>query len=199
MTIAAKQLLEPLNTEIGHAVLGLQILEIVYISARGQALMQRAAPGFFAVTSIALQREVFLAMARLTDPPRTGKFGNITLRTLVESLPPSIDEAYRTKLTGDVSAIEKLAAPIRDWRMKYLAHSDIAHGVGLTPPLQTISITVVRDVAERAGGLVEEIWHLLSPHAWKDPRGANQAGGGRRLLRVLEQGLVEDDGYQERD
>jgi hypothetical protein len=192
MSASIADLLEYIHREVAYAAFGVKVLDTVYIAPEGKEIMELSAPGFFEITNIALQRDVFLALARLTDPPKTSGFENISIRRLVNSLPADLDAAMRSGLDAEVAELEKRAEPVREWRMKYLAHNDLGRGLG--EALATVSIEVVRDVLHRIAAIVTEVGRIMNPQRYTLPAEVMHVGGGKRLLRVLRQGLEKDDG-----
>jgi hypothetical protein len=196
MVPTPEQLLVRVASEVAFAASGLLILESVYTANDAALVMERSAASFFEVTGIALQREVVMVLARLTDRPRIGQYPTICARRLVESLP--VDCTLRSKLIADVEEIEQRAQPLREWRDKYIAHNDLNESFS-TKPLSAFSIKVVRDVVKRFGVLSEDLGDLLKLPTVLRPHEVLQSDGGKRLLHVLRRGLVDDDGYHERD
>ena len=95
-------------------------------------LINSAAGHFFRVVQNDLVRATLLHLCRLTDPPVTGKYENLTLRRL----PKHITDTAVVKTTQPLvdDAVEKTAFA-RDLRDQHIAHTDlnVALDEGATP------------------------------------------------------------------
>jgi HEPN superfamily AbiU2-like protein len=107
-------------------------------------LLNRTSGLFFKVVQDELWDSVLLGVSRMTDPPATGRYKNLT----VQSLPPLIADAA---LQAEVRALcEKALAAAefaREHRDKRIAHSD--HSYLSNPssnPLSGISRTLVEEM-----------------------------------------------------
>ena len=194
--MTAAEQLKYVNNEIVWAASVARILTAVYLSDDAREVMANSAPDFFHITSIALQREMFLTLARLTDRPSTGRYESVCMRRLVESL--DVDEVLREPLVANLARIDELSYSVRMWRDKCLAHNDLEQ-VKSDTPLDKISMVVVEMLVRELIRLAAAIGEVLSPGEVTVPISAGAPGGGRRLLKVLRQGLVGDDGYHDRD
>jgi hypothetical protein len=194
----AERLLMPIAREISFAASGLLILDAVYTNKKAKRVMEHSAATFFEITGIALQREVTMTVARLSDPPQVGKYPTICIRRLVDSIPSTCGIEVRAKLLADVAEIESRSEPIRAWRDKYIAHNDLDESVS-EDPLQEFSIEVIRDLVKRLGILIEATGDALSLSKVFKPHIVLQVDGGKRLLHVLRLGIAADDDSWERD
>lgn len=85
-------------------------------------LLNAAAPAFSRLIQDSIWENVLLHIARLTDPPTTGKKQNLT----IQRLPGLIDRAHSAELVAArVQAALDACAFARDWRNRHIAHSDL--------------------------------------------------------------------------
>ncbi len=182
------EILEHLQKEIASAASAVLILEQVYITERGKRAMNRAAHGFFEVTSLALQRDTFLTLARLTDDATMGTHYNVSLQRLIAAMALAGKGGDLKPFREQLASVRHAAKGIRDWRDKYIAHNDLAEAFAQVP-LSKISIVVVRDVLTRLGKLFESLSPIVSPGWSSDPSVVLLPGDGIKLLDVVEAGL----------
>ncbi len=95
-------------------------------SAERIGLLNWAAPSFFAHLDGILRHDVFMAIARLTDPPETSRHPNASLRTLLNNLRASLDPAIFAEMDRSLSELKGYCKPIRDVRDRHIAHDDLA-------------------------------------------------------------------------
>lgn len=148
-------------------------------------LLNACAPAFFARHERLLLREVILGISRLTDPPKTGKFDNLVLESLVLDPAVAEHEGLREELEPAIKAAVTAAAPIRTHRNKYIAHLD--HGTAIGSPSEplpglkgkaiTAVVTAMGEVYNVHGGRVRE------SHAFFE---SSSLGGADALVRILE-------------
>lgn len=85
-------------------------------------LLNKAAPGFCRLVQDSLWENVLLHIARLTDPPATGKKQNLT----IQRLPALIDRpGSKALVDAKVQAALQASSFARDWRNRHIAHSDL--------------------------------------------------------------------------
>lgn len=109
-------------------------------------LLNQTAPFFFRVVQDVLWRDVLLHIARMTDPPRQGRFENLTLRRLPEMVAD-------TKLAQELPALIEIALArskfARGWRNRSLAHQDLSLAIdSKTEPLPRASRQHVEEALE---------------------------------------------------
>ncbi|HEX8165248.1 MAG TPA: hypothetical protein VF601_05605 [Beijerinckiaceae bacterium] len=104
-----------------HAIWG-EYEELFGTSSERVALLNRAARWFFHLIQEELWTTTLLRIARLTDPPTTGKKANLTIQNLPELVDDSATKARVEKLV-----LEVLDATVfcRDWRNRWIAHRDL--------------------------------------------------------------------------
>ena len=91
-------------------------------------LMRSTAAMFFADLNKIIIDYLLLAMARITDPPHTGKYENSTVANLIETIasPPTVMEQLK-ELNRKLTAFRGHIAPARN---KLVAHLDKASFLG---------------------------------------------------------------------
>jgi len=86
-------------------------------------LLNQTAPFFFRVVQEVLWKDLLLHIARLTDPPKQGRYENLTLRRL-----PDVIE--KEALADEVGRLVKTALAdagfAREWRNRHLAHRELS-------------------------------------------------------------------------
>jgi hypothetical protein len=85
-------------------------------------LLNQASGFFFRMIQGVLWEDVLLHIARLTDPPRHGKYGNLTLRQLPRAVP---DAQVAADVKSLVNKAKSNSIFARRWRNRRLAHSDL--------------------------------------------------------------------------
>ncbi len=197
MPATTVELLRKISDELSFAALEWKVFEALFFESNPDTI-HNSAPGFFEVVRYALQRDILLALARLTDPATMGKFENLSLQALVEALPTDADAERVAEIRAKLASLHDEVAPLRAWRMKYLAHNDLDHSLG-RQELQPSSRVGYRNAFTSAAAIVERVAELVSPGYVPVPLEVFHNGGARRLLRLLKKGLVGDDGYMERE
>ena len=161
-------------------------------------LMNRSAPRLFRIIQDSLWEETLLHIARLTDPPETGKKEkreNLSIQQLLLLEP---DEALKHTLEEKINTAKDKSNFCRDWRNRRIAHRDLhlAIDTGIHP-LQPAS----RKAVKEAMGALADVLNTITLH-YKDsttlfdiPSGY---GGGESLLYVINDGLKMIEEREER-
>lgn len=145
-----------------------------------------AASDFFGLLDGILLSEVLLAIARLTDRPKTAGHDNASLCQLINRLKPCVDEAtfadFRTKLHDLRDSCER----IRDTRNRILAHSDLATKLGYhSDPAPGISRAYIESVLKRIRDLMNSVAvRFLDTEISYESVFA--ISGGEQLMQMLE-------------
>ena len=90
------------------------------------ALLNEAAPNFFGIVQNVMWEDCIVHVARLTDPPQSGRRENLTIRALPDLVSPQFEEEIKTLVTE----ARKNAEFCRDWRNRRNAHHDCALALG---------------------------------------------------------------------
>ena len=85
-------------------------------------LMNATASVFFRTVQDVFWDDILLHIGRLTDPPSTGKFFNLTLQNLSALIS---DEKLKAKVDPLVSSVLEQSEFSREWRNKLVAHRDL--------------------------------------------------------------------------
>ena len=93
-------------------------------------LLNGAACEFFGILQFVLWRDVLLHIARLTDPPKTGSFENLTLRRLPTEVEDEGLAGEISSLVGDALARSEFARKLRN---KIFAHTDFIQAIEAEP------------------------------------------------------------------
>lgn len=156
-------------------------------------LLNAAAPAFCTLIQDSIWENVLLHLARLTDPPATGKKQNLT----IQRLPMLIDRVNsRGTVDSKVQAALASCAFARDWRNRHIAHSDLDLKVSDTAqPLDFASRQCVNlalaSLSEVLNAVAAE--YLDSTSFFDTPDGDALA-----LLHVIDDGLRADQQRRER-
>lgn len=87
------------------------------------ALLNKAAPAFFAAIQESQIQHVALLIAKLGDRARTGQNENLTFRRLLDLID---DEATKDEVRQKIGVFDQLAWPLRTARHKRIAHTDVS-------------------------------------------------------------------------
>ena len=152
-------------------------------------LLNKAAADYFGNQQRHQWEAVLLHIARLSDPPMTGKKGNLTLLRLSESVP---DQDIKDRLNSLEKNLKAKCQFARDWRNRHIAHKEL---IGDAPPqpLASASRAQVEEVLEiiRAMMNVVELRYEGSNTGFEHIHMGH--GSVRALLDVLKLGVVARD------
>ena len=107
-SVTAVELLGKVRDELAFTALGWKVFETTF-TRDNLDLMTRSAGDFFQVVSFALQRDILLALARLTDPPQMGPHANISLQALIDAVPADAPARQRAERSPTLATLVKLA------------------------------------------------------------------------------------------
>ena len=85
-------------------------------------ILNKAASNFFRLVQDVFWDDIILHIARLTDPPATGKNANLTIL----ALPSIAPEQIKHKLEDLAAALVLKVEFCREWRNKLVAHKDLS-------------------------------------------------------------------------
>jgi len=121
-------------------------------------LLDWTASSFFGLLDGILRHDVVLAIARLTDPPRSAGKDNASLARLIDMLTPFIDAALVDELRSELKDLQAYCEPVRQLRNRLLAHDDLATALQYHPdPLPGISRAYIEGVLEKLRKLLGDI------------------------------------------
>lgn len=156
------------------------------VSDKRMTVLTGLAPGFFAIIRDVLRDDAFISISRLTDRSSTRGKSNLSIVTLVELAEKSdnteLSSVARKLLDQLLARVEN----IRQWRDKWLAHTDFDQSI-LEQPLP--STKVKRGDIDEALRLIREIMHLFAAHLSQEPAQYDMPivpGDAEVLARLLE-------------
>lgn len=158
-------------------------------------LLNYAAPTFFHIIQDCLFKDILLHIARLTDPPKTGKKKNLSIRSLSNLIS---SDSLKKEIEGlIVTTIEK-AEFCRDWRNRRLAHKDLKLSLSdKAMPLKSASREKVKDVLEAISSIMNAIAiHYSDTTISFD--GLPRIKGAEALLYILDDGIKAEKRRRER-
>jgi len=144
-------------------------------------LLSELAPASFNVILETLQNDITMAICRLSDPPKTREYDNLSFATLAENC----SEIERVK--NLVSEFQKICEPVRQRRNKRVGHRDLNSVIKpLANPLPGIHKEQIDTIVKMAGDILNIIlqhyenteiyFHSVSP------------GGAETLIYWLRKG-----------
>lgn len=124
------------------------------------ALLDYVSSYLFLTIRQSLIHQLFMLLARMTDPAITGRGGsqhNLSLARLVYELREGGDSGFAAEIEPRVKEIQDCCEPIRRFRHKVIAHSDLLVKLGAaSPELRVKSAELVR-IVDRVKALVKDI------------------------------------------
>jgi hypothetical protein len=148
-------------------------------------LLNASAHAFFAPVGDMMWEHTLLHITRVTDAPKKGKQGRLTVR----SLPKLVDPSLHAKLELALRTVSDRTAFCRDWRDRYIAHTDLQLALDSNAkPLREGS----RQKVEEALDAIAEVMNIVGEH-YGEPRThfvLNRPQGAERLLQLLQYGLL---------
>ena len=101
-----------------------EFVELYGTKATRLELLNRAAPSFFRMIRSSLWEGTLLHLARLTDPPYSGRKDRTNLT--IQNLPELVDDAEVKKHIANLVKIAIRETEFcRDWRNRRIAHTDL--------------------------------------------------------------------------
>ena len=84
-------------------------------------VMNEVAPFFFFTIQRVLRENLMLGISRITDPPKSFKKKNASIKTIPQFIE---DDGFKEELEKDIQEIIENATFCRDWRNRWIAHLD---------------------------------------------------------------------------
>lgn len=176
-----------LNNEV--AILHLYWKEYAELFSTNQKRVDRlnqTAPGFFRMLQTELIQTNILHLARLTDPPKTGKKENLSLQNLPELV---TDAGLKKTLTDLLAVVTEKTEFCRDWRNRRFAHHDLALATGASAiPLETAN----KEKFNEALKALADVINAVEAHYFKNFTSFDHVAGNAgaaTLLYVLGDGV----------
>lgn len=121
-------------------------------------LLNASASSFFFLLQYVLLSDVQITLSKLTDPAKTGKFENLSLKQVQERLEAHADAALAVRVRSILDQLHEKCEPFRLWRNKRLAHADLTTAMKSSPnPLPGISRSMIEAALELIRMYMNEI------------------------------------------
>ena len=150
-------------------------------------LLNKSAPAFFRIVQDGLWENIMLHIARLTDPPCTGKYKNLTVKRLPELVKENCH--LRNKIELLICTANNATKFCREWRDKRYAHLDLDLILKNTSPaLPDATRAKTRCAIEALAKILDAVSaHFLDSSTRFDM--LSPPGGGEVLLKILEDSI----------
>jgi hypothetical protein len=156
-------------------------------------LLNRAAGHFFGVLQRALVDDVLLHLARLTDRETVSGRATLTIRRL----PSAVPEALRGDVETLVASARAACAPVRPWRNRRLAHTDLESAIS-----NAIVPGITDTQLEAAIASVRALLNRIEDHFWQAPTAYELVitphGDADSLVYYLLKGIRAEERQRER-
>jgi len=155
-------------------------------------VLNQTAPGLFRIIQVVLWEYTLLHIARLTDPPDSGKGKeNLTILNLPGLVDyPAGDDEKRANLDGLINTVMSKTKICRDWRNRHIAHRDLNLLMNESAkPLERASGIQVEDALSAIGNVISEVHSHYMDNWLIFSRNASGAGTAQSLLQLLRGGL----------
>ena len=163
--------------------------QLFAVSEKRIDLLNECASAFFYIIQDVLLGEVQVSLSKLTDPPQSRKFKNLSLEQLQERLDAHGDKGLANQTRSILNRLHSKCKPFRAWRNKQLAHLDLTTAMKSTQnPLPGIS----RQMIEEALELVREFLNKIEGHYMDSEMGYEHfimQSDGEALVAMLRYGL----------
>jgi hypothetical protein len=121
-------------------------------------LLNRASASFFRLVQDSHWEDILLHIARLTDPPGSGKRTNLSIQRLPKCIR---DPNLRNGVDDAISSALSAAEFCRDWRNRHIAHRDL--GLALEQGVQPL-IPASRQKVRTALDALDTVLNAVSHH-----------------------------------
>lgn len=185
------QQLSRLHQKWGHYV------DLFGTSPKRIALLNETAPNFFRIVQDSLLEDVFLHIARLTDPPKSSGKDNLSFKRLLVLLANS---TLRNEVESRLIALGTASAFARDWRNRRLAHGDLALALDqAAQPLAPASRAHVKEALAAMDNVLNTVsMHFHQSTTMFEFAGEPSAGGATSMLYFLHAGKEAESRRRER-
>lgn len=167
-----------------------QYVELFATNGPRIELLNRSAPGFFAIIQQTLFEDALLRIARMAGPDVTGAKQNLSVRRI----PPLInDPPVRQKVEQLLLKVNTDTEFAIDWRNRYIAHRDLDH---LRNPRIKPLAHASRDTVDEALQSLAKMLNAVERHfarATTSYRNSPFADGASALLHVVRDGLRREE------
>ncbi len=161
-------------------------------------LLNECASVFFYIIQDVLLEEVLVSLCKLTDPARSRRFENLSLKQLQSRLGAHGDQKLAARTRSILDELHSKCEPFRVWRNKQLTHLDLTTAMKSSPdPLPGIS----RQMIEEALGLVRKYMNQIEGHYRNSEIGYEHfimRSDGEALVAMLRYGLRYEELLKDR-
>lgn len=177
-----------LYNDVAHLHLNWQDYRSLYgTSAARIELLKWAAGSFFHLLDGVMRHDVLLRIARLTDPPSTGRRENASLSQFVRRTGAHVAPASAQRLRNLLDDLQDYCAPIRSLRNRLLAHDDLATTLHFhADPLPGVSRAYIEGALQRIRDLLNEVERTFRGSSTYY-QGVTSGHNAESLIVVLEQ------------
>lgn len=158
-------------------------------------LANKVAGHFFRIVQDSLWKDCLLHIARLTDPPKSGRKENLTIKSLPDLI---TDKKIKKHLSERIEVVDEKTDFCRDWRNRHIAHKDLKLAMKTgAKPLKLASRAKVKEVLSS----ISDVLNAVSSHYMDSTtmfEGTGRSGDAVSLLYVLYDGLRADEERNER-
>lgn len=141
-------------------------------------MLNTVASNFFYIVQKLLYEDGMLTLCRLTDPPKNGRFQNLTVMRLSDSIS---DPTLKATVQAQAEQLRSTCQFARDVRNRRLAHRELpAHLGGLARSLPNATSAQIEDALKRLRDLlwsIDQHYGLTPSLSMADPFGAQSLMG----------------------
>jgi len=121
-------------------------------------LLNTASPPTFRTVQDALFADTVMTLARMSDPPKSAGKDNLSFQRLKKIVGKDFPGPISKSCSALVDAFVDECEPLRDFRNRQLAHSDLQLSLGVSAdPLPGISRKTIRTVLDRATEILNQL------------------------------------------
>jgi hypothetical protein len=157
-------------------------------------LLNRAAGHLFAMIQDQMWDDILMHIARLTDPPATGKKRNLTL----QNLPDLVRDEFKPSVRICIDEVLRHTEFCRDWRNRRVAHTDLLLALNATTEL--LKEGSRKNVIDSLAAIVKTLSTVSE--AYTDAEigldALSPPGGAVDLLLLIHDGFVAQEKREQR-
>ena len=155
-------------------------------------IMNKSAQVFFSMVQHILRDNLFLGIARITDPSESRGKKNMTIR----AIPKFLDDAvFKIEIEKDLLDLKTKTRFCRDWRNRKIAHNDFDLMVNSNnaKPLEEATRIDLNNAIQKIYFIYNKVAiKCLAPESEINFAGFEYSKGAKDLLAVMEKGLKFD-------
>lgn len=155
-------------------------------------LLNQCAPSFFMILEDMLRHNIILSIARLTDPPNSGRNQqnvNASIKKLFVELKSDLDKSMKNEIKMLFNKLDNQTRKIKDLRNKLIAHSDFKTKLELrSEPLPGVSRAEIEDILSTIRAIFHKI-ELKYLNSETYFQGVLAYGNAEDLLHLLDNAI----------